>query len=47
MKSINVDWISFPSFVFARKLKATKEDLKQWNKQEFGDVPFKKKRLVG
>ncbi|KAF5459634.1 hypothetical protein F2P56_019568, partial [Juglans regia] len=36
-------WISYqfngtPSFIFANKLKALKRDLKEWNKQSFGDI---------
>ena len=30
----------------ARKLKALKEDLKRWNKEEFGDLAFRKKCLL-
>ena len=30
----------------AQKLKALKEDLKKWNKEEFGDLAFKKKSLL-
>jgi hypothetical protein len=33
--------------VLARILKALKEDLKVWNKQEFGDMGSKKKQLLG
>ena len=29
-----------------RKLKALKEDLKKWNKEEFGDLAFRKKCLL-
>ena len=36
-----------PSFVFARKLKALKEDIIQWNRQEFGNVGCRKKELLG
>ena len=32
-----------PSFILARKLKALKEDLKKWNKEEFWDLAFRKK----
>lgn len=35
-----------PSFVLARKLKALKEDLKGWNKQEFGDASVREKSLL-
>ena len=35
-----------PSFILARKLKALKEDLKKWNKEEFGDLAFRKKCLL-
>ena len=35
-----------PSFILARKLKALKEDLKRWNKEEFGDLAFRKKCLL-
>ena len=30
----------------AQKLKALKEDLKKWNKEEFGDLAFKKKSFL-
>ena len=30
----------------AQKLKALKEDLKKWNKEEFGNLSFKKKSLL-
>uniref|UniRef100_A0A2N9FD38 SMP-LTD domain-containing protein n=1 Tax=Fagus sylvatica TaxID=28930 RepID=A0A2N9FD38_FAGSY len=36
-----------PSLVLASKLKALKEDLKKWNHQEFGNVGFKQKQLLG
>ena len=36
-----------PSYVFAKKLKALKEDLIQWNRQEFGNVGRRKKELLG
>ena len=36
-----------PSFVFAKKLKALKEDIIQWNQQEFGNVRRRKKELLG
>ena len=35
-----------PSFILAHKLKALKEDLKKWNKEEFGDLAFRKKCLL-
>ncbi|XP_065639159.1 uncharacterized protein LOC112036069 [Quercus suber] len=39
-------FVGSPSFVLAQKLKALKEDLKKWNKEEFGDLAFKKKCLL-
>ena len=36
-----------PSFVFAKKLKALKEAIIQWNCQEFGNVGRRKKELLG
>ena len=36
-----------PSYVFAKKLKALKEDIIQWNRQEFGNVGCRKKELLG
>ena len=36
-----------PSYVFAKKLKALKEYIIQWNRQEFGNVGRKKKELLG
>ena len=35
-----------PSFVFAKKLKALKEDIIQWNRLEFGHVGRKKTQLL-
>ena len=35
-----------PSFILAYKLKALKDDLKKWNKEEFGDLAFRKKCLL-
>ena len=36
-----------PSYVFAKKLKALKEDIIQWNCREFGNVGRQKKELLG
>ena len=36
-----------PSYVFAKKLKALKEDIIQWNCREFGNVGCQKKELLG
>ena len=36
-----------PSYLFAKKLKALKEDIIQWNRQEFGNVGHRKKELLG
>ena len=44
-----VEWVFFlgsPSFILAWKLKALKDDLKKWNKEEFGDLAFSKKSLL-
>ena len=35
-----------PSFILAHRLKALKDDLKSWNKKEFGDLAFRKKCLL-
>ena len=35
-----------PSFVLAKKLKALKEDIIQWNRNEFGNVKCQKKELL-
>ena len=35
-----------PSFVFAKKLEALKEDIVQWNRLEFGHVSRKKSQLL-
>ena len=43
------NWHSFvgtPSFMFAKKLKALKEDIVQWNRREFGNVECQKKHLL-
>ena len=34
------------SYIVACKLKAFKDDLKKWNKEEFGDLAFRKKCLL-
>ena len=34
------------SFVLAKKLKPLKEDPKKWNKEDFGDLAFRKKYLL-
>ena len=39
-------FVGTPSFVFARKLKALKEDIIQWNRREFGNVDRQKKQLL-
>ena len=39
-------FLGSPSFVLAQKLKALKKDLKKWNKEEFGNLAFKKKYLL-
>ena len=38
-------FLGSPSFILAHKLKALKYDLKMWNKEEFGDLAFRKKYL--
>ena len=35
-----------PSFVLAKKMKALKEDIIQWNRSEFGNVEHQKKELL-
>ena len=43
------NWHSFvgtPSFVLAKKLKALKDELIQWNRREFGNVDHHKKRWL-
>ena len=35
-----------PTFILWHKLKALKEDLKKWNKEEFGDLAIRKKCLL-
>ena len=35
-----------PSFVLAKKLKALKEDIMQWNRREFGNVECQKKQFL-
>ena len=36
-----------PSYVFATKLKALKEDIVQWNHREFSNIGSQKKELLG
>ena len=40
-------FLGTPSFVLAKKLKALKEDIIQWNWSEFGNVERQKKKLLG
>ena len=52
MERVQNWWSSYsftgpPSLVLASKLKALKEDLKKWNHQEFGNLGFKQKQLLG
>ena len=39
-------FVGTPSFVLAKKLKALKEDIIQWNRREFGNVDRQKKQLL-
>ena len=39
-------FLGTPSFVLAKKLKALKEDIIQWNRSEFGNVEHQKKELL-
>ena len=39
-------FIGTPSFVLAKKLKALKKDIVQWNQREFGNVVRQKKQLL-
>ena len=39
-------FLGSPSFILARKLKALKDDFKKWNKEEFGDLAFRKKSVL-
>ena len=39
-------FLGSPSFILAWKLKALKDDLKKWNKEEFGDLALWKKSLL-
>ncbi|XP_030941673.1 uncharacterized protein LOC115966609 [Quercus lobata] len=52
MDSVDLWWYrhSFsgtPSYVFTKKLKVLKENIIQWNRQEFGNVGRRKKELLG
>ena len=39
-------FVGTPSFMLAKKLKALKEDIVQWNRREFGNVGHQKKQLL-
>ena len=39
-------FVGTPSFVLAKKSKALKEDIVQWNRREFGNVERQKKQLL-
>ena len=38
--------MGLPGFVLAKKLRALKVDLKKWNREEFGDLAFRKNNLL-
>ena len=40
-------FLGISSFVLAKKLKALKEDIIQWNWSDFGNVERQKKELLG
>ena len=42
----SIFFLRYPSFVLAKKLKALKEDIIQWNRSEFGNVERQKKELL-
>ena len=39
-------FVGTPSFLLAKKLKALKEDIIQWNRREFGNIDRQKKQLL-
>ena len=39
-------FVGLPGFILAKKLKDLKADLKKWNKEEFGNLAFRKKKLL-
>ena len=39
-------FVGLPGFILAQKLRALKADLKKWNREEFGDLAFRKKYLL-
>ena len=39
-------FVGSPSFILAKKLKVLKVDLKKWNREEFGDLAFRKISLL-
>ena len=39
-------FVGLLGFVLAKKLRVLKVDLKKWNKEEFGDLAFRKKNLL-
>ena len=43
---IRYSFLGTPSFVLAKKLKALKEDIIRWNRNEFGNVKRKKKKRI-
>jgi hypothetical protein len=51
VERVRLWWLAYhfqgsPNFIFPKKLKALKLDLKKWNEQEFGKVEFIKKALM-
>ena len=39
-------FVGSPSFILAQKLKALKANLKKWNREEFGDLAFRKNNML-
>ena len=39
-------FVGLPGFILTQKLKALKADFKKWNKEEFGNLAFRKKKLL-
>ena len=39
-------FVGSPSYILAKKLKVLKVDLKKWNREEFGDLAFRKISLL-
>ena len=39
-------FVGLPGYILAQKMRALKADIKKWNREEFGELAFRKKNLL-